>query len=58
MHASRNLHSALVCATLVCATLLGGAVPARAGTYLEHEAVLPNPADLTKSIKQTLHSWQ
>lgn len=49
--------SVLLCATLACASLLGGA-PARAGTYMEHEAVLPNPADLSKSIKQTLHSWQ
>lgn len=30
---------------------------ARAGWYLEHEAVLPNPADMTKSIKQQLHTW-
>lgn len=30
---------------------------ARAGVYMEHEAILPNPADMTKSIKQTLHSW-
>jgi hypothetical protein len=30
---------------------------AHAGLYLEHEAVLPNPADMTKSIKQTLHTW-
>lgn len=33
------------------------ATDARAGVYMEHEAVLPNPADLTKSLKQTLHSW-
>jgi len=33
------------------------ATPAQAGMYLEHEAVLPNPVDMTKSIKQTLHSW-
>ena len=47
-----------VCAALVATTVLGGAGPALAGTYLEHEAVLPNPADLSKSIKQVLHSWQ
>jgi hypothetical protein len=31
---------------------------AHAGLYMEHEALLPNPADMTKSLKQTLHSWQ
>ena len=30
---------------------------AHAGMYMEHEAVLPNPADMTKSVKQTLHTW-
>ncbi len=39
-----------------CAALVSTA--AHAGIYMEHEAVLPNPADMTKSIKQTLHSWQ
>lgn len=58
MPSNKRLATLLVCAALVGASLVGGAAPARAGTYLEHEAVLPNPADLTKSIKQTLHSWQ
>jgi hypothetical protein len=43
--------------TVVIAALLLAALPVKAGYYLEHEAVLPNPADLTKTIKQTLHSW-
>lgn len=32
-------------------------IPAQAGWYLQHEAVLPNPADMTKSIKQTLNTY-
>lgn len=43
--------------SLVVVSFLLSAVPAQAGWYLEHEAVLPNPADMTKSIKQTLHTW-
>lgn len=42
--------------TLLVAALLASS-SAHAGLYLEHEAVLPNPADMTKSIKQTLHTW-
>ncbi|OGQ25778.1 MAG: hypothetical protein A2138_27470 [Deltaproteobacteria bacterium RBG_16_71_12] len=45
-------------ATLLAAAMALHAPAASAGTYLEHEAVLPNPADLSKSIKQVLHSWQ
>lgn len=40
---------------LVVALLASSA--AHAGLYMEHEAVLPNPADMSKSIKQTLHTW-
>jgi hypothetical protein len=39
------------------ALALLAASSANAGWYLEHEAVLPNPADMTKSIKQQLHTW-
>lgn len=46
--------------SLVVVVALAFAVAApsvKAGWYLEHEAVLPNPADMTKSIKQELHTW-
>lgn len=33
------------------------AVSAHAGTYMEHEAVLPNPVTL-KPVKQTIRSWR
>jgi hypothetical protein len=42
---------------VVAAVVLSVALPVRAGYYLEHEAILPNPADLKKTIKQTLHTW-
>ncbi|MBI1947209.1 MAG: hypothetical protein HYS27_16055 [Deltaproteobacteria bacterium] len=58
MRHSRCSLAGLCCVALLVGVLGGGAAPARAGTYLEHEAVLPNPADLSKSIKQVLHSWQ
>lgn len=58
MHARTNPLAVVVRVVVFAAAVAGGASPARAGTYLEHEAVLPNPADLTKSIKQVLHSWQ
>ena len=58
MRASTTPLAFLLRAVLVVAALASGAAPAHAGTYLEHEAVLPNPADLSKSIKQVLHSWQ
>ena len=35
--------------------LVAGA--ARAGMYTEEELVVPNPADMTKSIKQVVHTW-
>lgn len=57
MRLSSKALTSLLCAVLFGATLVGSA-PAEAGVYMEHEAVLPNPADLSKSIKQTLHSWQ
>jgi len=44
-------------ALLVFALATTLSTSASAGYYLEHEAVLPNPADMSKSIKQTLHSW-
>ncbi|MCC7109068.1 MAG: hypothetical protein IT382_07265, partial [Deltaproteobacteria bacterium] len=57
MRLSSKAPTSLLCAVLLGATLVGS-TPADAGVYMEHEAVLPNPADLSKSIKQTLHSWQ
>jgi hypothetical protein len=40
---------------VVVALLASGA--ASAGMYTEEELVVPNPADLTKSIKQVVHTW-
>lgn len=31
--------------------------PARSGVYLEHEALMPNPAEPTKLIKETVRTW-
>jgi hypothetical protein len=45
----------LVVFSLLAAALWPAA--AHAGLYMEHEAILPNPADMTRSLKQTLHSW-
>ncbi|HEY4222308.1 MAG TPA: hypothetical protein VGO62_13225, partial [Myxococcota bacterium] len=36
---------------------LAPAVAHAAGIYTEEELVVPNPADMTKSIKQVVHTW-
>lgn len=41
---------------LVLVALLVVVAPARAGYYMEHEALLPNPVTL-KPVKSTIHSW-
>lgn len=47
----------VITVTMSIAMALLVAPAAHAGLYMEHEAVMPNPADMTRSIRQTLHSW-